>query len=528
MVNEKLISDINRERDIAANMSVNRIPMEGGFYLKRMPEEQFGEFTIIGNVFRDGQLVAYYPYNLTTDAIQTSDGRNIKVLGVDPMNADQYVYYDALANEVDTVNTRTPRGFENAYEQSEGETLVNRGTPLGATPMIEVDGSANNEILNDYIYPILDEFIPEYEKAYSEGIDKNLKNVDQDTRVRVMKYLDDVVQPDMASSKFNAMKFGEFKRDAALLNYSKTYGFDSYLTMISPYQFWYTRSMMNWAKRLVDKPAYLTMAMRMKNMAERNKQEEYPYRLNDLFRIPFAGLPDWMGGGIFVDILPQIFPFLQFGSPVEDMMSEQNTLNKKAYSVLDEMIESNQITEAQKTEAIRTKNNDIWNTALAQAKLEYGSDPSINSLFEQYLSPPLLLSWAKDIYQGKGNEIGMLPITRFGNTIGTLTDDTFLEGLGQVTKSAMTAPEKSMRKIAGLDYKEFGEYQDYNIKKQISQMVLEGLPVQDGLNAMVEMSGDIYDEAVKRQREENALKTQGALPIYEMKRLLQGVGKVLL
>lgn len=515
------IYEIQKEILAGENIRDGNIPPEG-IYMRRSQTSQIGNHEIVADVFNDGQFVAYYPYGFNTELVTLSDGTQVRPLGISGDNPDVYVYIDSM-DGIHEVNVDKPHGYENAYVQSEGETLVNRGTPVGATPMIEPDGSANSEILNKYIYPVLDEFIAEYEKAYNDGASKNLKQVDQDTRVRILKYLDDVVKPDMASAKFNAMKFGEFKRDAALLNYSKTYGFDSYLTMISPYQFWYTRSMLNWAKRLIDKPAYLTAAMRYRALAEKNKKEEYPYRLNNLFRIPLAGLPDWMGGGTFVDILSQTSPFLQFLSPVENMLSEQNTLNKKAYSILDELIEANEITGAQKIEAIRTKDNDLWRTVIAQAKLEYGKDPSVKNLFDQYLSPPLWLSWAKNIYQGKGSEIGMLPITRFGNTVGTLADDTFLEGFGQIAKSALTAPEKGLRKIAGLDYKEFGEFENYNIWKQIMQMIVDGdIEVNQGLNAMVEMKGDIYNEAVKRQREENAIKTQGALPIYEMKRLLQG------
>lgn len=515
------IYEIQKEIQAGENIRNGNIPPEG-LYIRRSHTSQIGNHEIVADVFNDGQFVAYYPYGFNTELVTLSDGTLARPLGISGDDPNVYVYIDSM-DGIHEVNVDKPRGYENAYVQSEGETLVNRGTPVGATPMIEPDGSANNEILNQYIYPVLDEFIAEYEKAYNEGVSKNLQQVDQDTRVRILKYLDDVVKPDMASAKFNAMKYGEFKRDAALLNYSKTYGVDSYLTMISPYQFWYTRSVLNWAKRLIDKPAYLTMAMRYRALAEKNKKEEYPYRLNNLFRIPLAGLQDWMGGDIFVDFLSQRFPFLQFISPIENLMSEKNTLNKKAYSILDEMIEADMITEADKAEAIKTKDNDLWRTVIAQAKLEYGKDPSVKNLFDQYLSPPLWLSWAKNIYQGKGSEIGMLPITRFGNTVGTLTDNTFLEGMGQIAKSALTAPEKGMRKIAGLDYKEFGEFENYNIWKQIMQMVVDGdIGTQQGLNAMVEMKGDIYNEAVKRQREENAIKTQGALPIYEMKRLLQG------
>ncbi len=62
------------------------------------------------------------------------------------------------------------------------------------------------------------------------------------------------------------MRYGEQLRDAALLNYTRRYGIDNYLNLIYPYQFWYTRTMMNWAMRMIDRPAWFAMYARMRRV----------------------------------------------------------------------------------------------------------------------------------------------------------------------------------------------------------------------------------------------------------------------
>lgn len=60
------------------------------------------------------------------------------------------------------------------------------------------------------------------------------------------------VKRKQTDAKLAAMKWGEFQRDMVLLNYSRRTNFDRLAGMVFPYQFWYTRSMLNWAQRAID------------------------------------------------------------------------------------------------------------------------------------------------------------------------------------------------------------------------------------------------------------------------------------
>ena len=53
------------------------------------------------------------------------------------------------------------------------------------------------------------------------------------------------------------MKWGEYKRDAALLNYGRRYNQNHYLGLVAPYEFWLTTSMRKWAIHSIDRPKWL-------------------------------------------------------------------------------------------------------------------------------------------------------------------------------------------------------------------------------------------------------------------------------
>ena len=87
----------------------------------------------------------------------------------------------------------------------------------------------------------------------------------------------------------------------------------------------------------------------------------------------------------------------------------------------------------------------------------------------------------------------------------------------------MALPEKALRKLYGFDYNEFGQYGDQQIRKQISQMVADGdITWQDGLNAMNEKSGTIWDMAADRQRKEAMLKVPGFGGLEAVKEMVKG------
>ncbi|GAF95363.1 unnamed protein product, partial [marine sediment metagenome] len=59
-------------------------------------------------------------------------------------------------------------------------------------------------------------------------------------------------QGQMGDARYASTRYAEYKRDAALLNYNRRYKFDTYASMVFPYQFWFTHSAAQWLIHSVD------------------------------------------------------------------------------------------------------------------------------------------------------------------------------------------------------------------------------------------------------------------------------------
>jgi GGDEF domain-containing protein len=92
----------------------------------------------------------------------------------------------------------------------------------------------------------------------------------------------------MTVAKASAMKYADYARDFALHNYAgKTY-LDKALGFIYPYQFWYSRSYMNWMSRIIARPEIMIAYQKYHNMVAQ----------------AHAGMPDWWKYNISTNDLP--------------------------------------------------------------------------------------------------------------------------------------------------------------------------------------------------------------------------------
>ncbi len=92
----------------------------------------------------------------------------------------------------------------------------------------------------------------------------------------------------MTVAKASAMKYADYARDFALHNYAgKTY-LDKALGFIYPYQFWYSRSYMNWMSRIIARPEIMIAYQKYHNMVAQ----------------AHAGMPDWWKYNLSTNDLP--------------------------------------------------------------------------------------------------------------------------------------------------------------------------------------------------------------------------------
>ena len=289
----------------------------------------------------------------------------------------------------------------------------------------------------------------------------------------------------MSDTKNMAIKHAEQLRDFSLLNYQKRYGFDTFLTAIMPYQFWYTRSMANWAMRSIDKPGYLATWGRLHAAQKKNdRREGYPSRLAGKIKIEMPWLPDFMGDSVYIDPMRQLFPIQLLSEPFMQMAEDSNALDTRARYILEQWAADETVDREVLQQAIDTKEGETWEKALAQAKVEIGSEFNNPMDFMTAISGMLMpLDWAYKLISNKKEKIGELPVTR---AIQALTSWATPGGVN------LEAP---LRKALGLQVG--GEYWDYYVDRELSWLAALGkYSYEEVSKAMIDRTGTAYMDAL--------------------------------
>ncbi len=323
----------------------------------------------------------------------------------------------------------------------------------------------------------------------------------------------------MMTTKRAAAGWADAQRDFALLDYERQYGFDRLLSAGVPYEFFGTRTAANWMTRVLDRPAWISHFARLQDLHD-TYQSQLPERMRNKYYIPMPFLPEWAGGGVFVDPTYQLFPFKQFTQPLDAMKRDNQNLTNNAMYVLRGWGDDGTITPEQAQQALQTQSGVIWERALSQAKVDQGENLSTGAdYFSMLLSPALYLTVPYYLATGKKlagiNQswpAGQLPTTRTGSALETAFKGTGLEWIGDIA-GLLAKPERAVREEKGLS--EFGEWGDFYIDRQIANMVAEGkYDSRTAQMAMIERQGPAYDEAVERVRQELMLKVPGMAPVY--------------
>jgi len=321
-------------------------------------------------------------------------------------------------------------------------------------------------------------------------------------------YANQVVN-EMSGTKLAATRIGEMFRDFALHNYSRRYGWDNYVGLALPYQFWYTRTMQNWGMRVADRPATLAFFARLSKFTDENMDEEtnLPSRLRGRFRIPIGGLPDFMGGSLYFDPMGKIFQYREFLRPLEQVIYGQRRENYRVQDLLRDWAKKGDITQEEYDQAMKDKGGVLWDRAMQMAKSEDSADWV--DFMSLVTSPALYLTVPWALIKGKPEEIGApYPPSRVIQAIATATGQEWvrkLDVLGKVTES--------------LGVSKFGRWGDIYIERQLASMVAEGLVNEkDARRAMIEKQGTAYDQAIQRVQQEMMIREPGMAGIYEVGR----------
>ncbi len=494
--------------------------MKTGNFIMATDEFKHGRYTCDRVVYHNGEIVAYLPKGMEATTIDAGNGKTAEVIGVSIQHPDQQMYvYDG---EV----------FEEPKPQRQTGNVYNGDAEDDSLGALDPEPLASHKITYEQALPILQEFGRVYKNALNDAMaNKTFGSLDAKTKEMVRQYIDQDVRTDLMNTKYKTGKFGEMMRDAALLNYSKRYGFDNAMTLLFPYQFWNTRSMWNWINRMGGKGGKMWRRYaRLKELEERNKKELLPSRITGKIGIYLPFLPDWMGDALFMPT-SQLSIVGNFMDPLDDWLTDNKAVTATAERYVQEAFDANDITlEEYQTAMDPTKRNGsaVWQEMFARAQTDGDHDRDLGSLFKQYFGMSLPVSVGKALLTDNPEGWTQTPMTRTGTAFRAI----FGGDLGKGLEFAMSAPERAMRKAAvaitgnnDFRYQEFGSWGDYYIRNQVWDMVVEGrISAEQAMEACGQKDGNkIWEEAADRQRQELLQKTQLLSATMPFKKMVEDV-----
>ena len=494
------------------------IPTKGTYVVKAYSFDYGGQ-QIVGAVYHDGNLVAYIPKDWKTTQIDYGDGTKIPVLGVSVEHPNRWMYM--IGDEIHEEPKRMSTGTNPFSPQMEADSLGD----------IDPTGEIGHKMLYEDILPILSRFKEVYKQNVDNAITSNgnIKSLNEKTRSLIRGYIDRDVRQDLMNTKFKAGKFGEMMRDAALLNYSKRYGFDNYLTLLFPYQFWNTRSMWNWINRMGGKGGKLWRRYaRLKEMEDRNKKEVMPSSISGKIGFYIPGLSDWMGDALFMPT-SQLTVVGNFLDPAIEWATDDKVFQATAERYVQEAFDEGNISQAEYDMAMdpaKRNGSGVWQEMYARAQSEGKGDRDFGNLFKQYFGMSLPVSIGKAIITGDTDEWTQTPTTRMGTAWRALFGENII---GQGGQALLAGPERILRSAVaeatgndGFRYNEFGNWGDYYIRQQVWDMVVEGrISAEDAVAACAEKENNkVWNEAADRQRDEILQKTQLLSATAPMKKIV--------
>jgi hypothetical protein len=343
----------------------------------------------------------------------------------------------------------------------------------------------------DNIQPVMNEM--ERRMSAGDGWTKTFKRADLDAalgdqRGDFVRWINDL-RPDMASTKHQAIRWGENVRDWSLLNYQARRGFDGPMSMLMPYFFWPSRTFLRWALRTIDRPGLMANYVRFNQVASMYQTENFPSRLKGKWRIPLPFLPEWMGGGIYVDPFRQWFPPAMFAENIMRAVTEKDRETKNAAYLLEKWVSEGKASQVEAQQALLTMEGDLWDEAIetvqAEEQGEYSGPLDYLGLLSNLAMPfDILHQYAR----GTPERIQPLPITRL---VKGVTAPFGIGGPGGVN---IEAP---LRKAVDLPV--FDRFEEYRIERMVANMVAEGeIDPKIAEQVFLSHQGPEWDEAEKR------------------------------
>jgi hypothetical protein len=143
---------------------------------------------------------------------------------------------------------------------------------------------------------------------------------DRQARDALENWFTGEVAPSWYENRAVAYDYARSQADFSVLDYSRRRNFDTWMSYVFPYHYWFSRAGKNWAQRLAKRPGMLAGYVRARDaMKLANENAGRRQRFEGMVRVPFPWLPDWMGDSVYVDPIGMIAPYSQiFGTDWDD------------------------------------------------------------------------------------------------------------------------------------------------------------------------------------------------------------------
>lgn len=357
-----------------------------------------------------------------------------------------------------------------------------RGTSMGRTaPGVRPDGEMFSE-LSQEIDALLNTF--------REELKKDLGN-EYEFPEEIKDLLDKQLPLDQEKLKEKVMASAQLAqqlRHETLVNYSERYGADQVLEVLFPYQLWYTRSALAWLKKIVTTPAMMAFIERYKELLKRNSLSGFPTRVGGKHMIPYGD-----EGFMFMNWLDILYPPEQIFGVVDNFADLNDELYDDTVRIIRAKILSGEISAAEAEESIKNRNDDTWNSAMAEATInwheESGDAVTMTSLA---MLPRASFSAAYYGLIGQKEKINPLAMTKLGNMLKGVDPDGFVGLLGEI----VALPENTARKAVGLSRE--GQWGEMYVDKKLTELAMSGAYSPDEVvMAMLERKGEAYDTAAR-------------------------------
>ena len=473
----------------------------------------YADQLVKAGVVHNGEIIAYITTTMP-DTISVG-GYTFPVIGVDTFDPNALWLY--VKDEPIKVTPGKPNGVDYSVFAENGEHPMRFGT----TPTTQPWGTAAWETslpLREALQLWRDEALAQLQTNLNNGSFFGKLNPDQ--QKALYNWVDGKLRSAYNYQRFASQRYGNTMVDLSMLNYNDRHGFDSALTTMMPYQYWLTRSVMNWGARMIDQPKWFSMYARLEKLIEKNKRDFLPSRLEGMVGIPMPFLPEGLGQGLYFDPFNILLPHKQFYDMTEYFDRNLHTIHKNAISVIEEHYRERRpydghiITKKEYDDAMLGK-GELYNKVLWDQRNSDETNTGLSGLVGSLINPNVLVSsiWKAIVAKNSnGRDISYSPMYKLGNTLRASARDTAAEGVFNIIADALQLPDKTWRSILGVESDPIGSaWTNYWTVKYLTDMLYtKEHSYNEVTNAIAEgESNPLWQEARNRYSTSEAYKQQG-------------------